>query len=86
MEIIENEAYLQRLMVYKGETRAESLALPGMDPLQYATQNYGLSAWYDLNGRKSEAALLRRQILSSGFWPAFGYIAAEADSSRLLIH
>jgi hypothetical protein len=56
-----------------------------IDPLVFATQNYGLSCWYDQQDRHAEAAEIRRLILSSNFWPAFGYIAAEADSARQLL-
>ena len=89
MEIIENDGYLSRLLLYKGEkvlpSATESSAEPSIDPLIFATEQYGISCWLDLNGQKNEAASVRRHILSSDFWPAFGYIAAEADSARLIV-
>ncbi len=89
MEIIENDGYLSRLLLYKGEkvlpSATESSAPSSTDPLIFATEQYGISCWLDLNGQKNEAASVRRHILSSDFWPAFGYIAAEADSARLIV-
>lgn len=85
IEIIENDGYLERLLIYKGDKEPVALHDPAIDPVMFATQNYGISCWYDLNGHPEEAAAIRRLILKSAFWPAFGYIAAEADSSRLTL-
>lgn len=86
MEIIENDGYLERLLIYKGQKEPIALTDPEADQVAFATQNYGISCWLDLNGRHTEASTVRRLILTSGFWPAFGYIAAEADSSRMRVH
>ncbi len=83
MEIIENEDYLLRLLLYKGEKDPDSFSDSLSSPLAFATQYYGISCWHEFNGRKAEASDLRKKILESGFWPAFGFIAAEADSARL---
>jgi tetratricopeptide (TPR) repeat protein len=83
MEIIENEDYLLRLLLYKGEKDPGSFADSISSPLVFATQYYGVSCWHEFKGHKAEAARLRERILASGFWPAFGFIAAEADSARL---
>lgn len=86
MEIIENDAYLRQLLIYKGEIIPESdLTLP-IDSASYPTLHYGVSCWHDAYDRPAEAASIRYLILSSSSWPAFGYIAAEADSSRLIVH
>lgn len=82
MEIIENTAYLHQLLVMKGMIDT----IPVQDqPAQLATSYYGLSCWYAAKNENAKASALRRQILEEGFWPAFGYIAAEADSVRLMI-
>jgi tetratricopeptide (TPR) repeat protein len=86
MEIIENDGYLERLLIYKGERKPVAIKDPTIDPVAFATQNYGISCWYEMNDQTAEAASIRRLILSSSIWPAFGYIAAEADSSRLTAH
>jgi tetratricopeptide (TPR) repeat protein len=84
MEIIENQAYLLRLLQFKGTEDGPSEASAQDDPMGYATSNYGRSCWLEVYGRKAEAASIRHQILSLPAWHSFGYIAAEADSARLL--
>ncbi len=83
MEIIENDGYHQRLLLYKGLIKPDALIGDAEDPIQAATQHYGVSAWYAFNGHPDKAAQLRKIILQNGYWPAFGYIAAEADSNRI---
>ena len=82
LEIIENDDYLLRLLLYKGEKDPASFADSISSPLAYATQYYGISCWHEFNDRKIEASDIRAKILASGFWPAFGFIASEADSAR----
>jgi hypothetical protein len=83
MEIIENDPYLQQLLVFKGAdsppSSSDTSVLPGT-----LVNQYGMSCWFDANGREAEAASLRKLILSTDLWPAFGYLAAEADSARQL--
>ena len=43
----------------------------------------GVGNWHLYNGRRDEAVSAFRQVLTSDQWPAFGYIAAEADLKRL---
>jgi tetratricopeptide (TPR) repeat protein len=82
MEIIENDDYLRRLLLYKtGTTPAEET---GNDATGRATLGYGVSCWHAFEGRSAEGASIRRTMLADGFWPAFGHIAAEADSARLV--
>ena len=85
MEIIENASYHRLLRVFKGELTAESLLAPGGAGLDSVTTRYGLAAWHLANGRKDDGAKLLREIVD-GYpqqWPAFGYVAAEADLARL---
>jgi tetratricopeptide (TPR) repeat protein len=84
MEIIENQAYLLRLLEFKGTEDGPSASEAQDDPIGYATSNYGRSCWLDVHGRNADAAAIRHQILSLSAWHAFGYIAAEADSARLI--
>jgi tetratricopeptide (TPR) repeat protein len=80
MEIIENEAYLQVLLLHKGLLTPDQL-IPNPDSLQAneVAQAYGLSCYLEQQGRQAEANTLRQNILATGQWPTFGYIAAEAD-------
>ena len=83
MEIIENESYYNRLLMYKGlKEPSDLLDLSNNDPeaqLDIVTQGYGVGNWYLYNGDKAKAKEVFDKVLSTGYWPAFGYIAAEAE-------
>ncbi len=82
MNIIENDGYHQLLLLYKGELSEDQLS--GNDSLGSSEAvQYGIANWYDYNGDKEEAHKRYRKIIKTGNWAAFGYIAAEADLSRL---
>ena len=87
MEIIENEAYFQRLLMYKGLVDPETLLPRDAEDddlkLQLVTQGYGLGNWYLYRGERERAIDIFKSIISVGYWPAFGHIAAEADLYRL---
>lgn len=86
MEIIENDAYHQRLLMYKGQVPPEDLlafdAISPENEVQVVTQGYGVANWLLSQGRKEEALRVFEAILATDYWPAFGYIAAEADMHR----
>ena len=83
LKIIENTAYFRRMLLYKGELPADSLLSQGeTDPLQYVTQGYGVGNWYLANGDSTKAFEIFRKVTDSGYWAAFGFIAAEADIAR----
>jgi hypothetical protein len=87
MEIIENDAYHRRLLMYKGEVEPEELLdlRAEDDPdtaLQIATQGYGVGNWYLVNGDEDAARRVFERIVGGTSWAAFGYIAAEADLNR----
>lgn len=83
LEIIENDAYHRRLLFYKGDLPADSLLVPGQtDELQYVTQGYGVGNWYLVEGDTTRAYEIFDRVLDTGYWAAFGYIAAEADVAR----
>lgn len=82
MEIIEVQSYLDVLLLHKGERTAEDLLGPtGADAtLGSTTTGYGVGMWHFLNGRPETAYEIWEAILSNtGQWPAFGYLAAEAE-------
>lgn len=86
MEILENDAYHRRLLVYKGELDPDSLVAGGLaeaDPLAVATHGYGLGAWRLIRGDRLQAVDAFRQVLETGYWSAFGYIAAESELAEL---
>ena len=85
MNVIENEAYRRLLFLFKGELPADSVLAndaEGQMSVADATSAYGLASWHLINGRESEALGLFRRIIAGGQWPAFGYIAAEAELAR----
>jgi tetratricopeptide (TPR) repeat protein len=84
VRVVENQAYLRRLRLYRGELPPDSLLDPeGRSTLDLATQGYGVGNWYLYNGRESDAEAVFWRITSAENWAPFGYIAAEADLRRL---
>ena len=84
MEIIENASYHRLLRMFKGELTPESLLVTGAAGLDTVTTKYGIAAWHLAHGRRAAALPLLREIVDGvpQQWPAFGYIAAEAELSR----
>ena len=84
MEIIENISYYRLLRRFKGELAAEPLFAPGSAGLDTVTTRYGIAAWHLANGRKDLALPQLHEVVDGHAqqWPAFGYIAAEAELSR----
>ena len=85
MEIIENTSYHRLLMLYKGTEKADALASSlAAGSLDAVTIGYGLGNWHLYNGRRDQAMMTFRQIVegNEAQWPAFGYLAAEAELAR----
>jgi tetratricopeptide (TPR) repeat protein len=84
MPIEENTAYYQRLLMYKELVKPETVLNPeNAEPLQVATQGYGVANWYLYNGDLDRARDVLEKIVAVGYWPAFGHIAAEVELQRL---
>jgi tetratricopeptide (TPR) repeat protein len=89
MAIIENGAYHQRLLVYMGLKKPESLVEtpPGLNErersLNFSVQAYGLGNWYLYGGDAGRARELFEKLVKEGGWASFGTIAAEAEISRM---
>ena len=84
MDILENQAYHRRLLMYKGLEKPEALLdTSNPDPTQIATQGYGVANYYVVTGDTARARQVFDRILAGTGWNAFGYIAAEADVQRL---
>lgn len=86
MRILENDAYHRRLLMYRGELPADSLLATDGDPVQVATQGYGVANWYLYNGDRERAMALFRRITAAPNWAPFGFIAAEAELARATGH
>lgn len=86
MEILENHAYYRRLQMYQGERTPDDLLTVGDGQdwaLTLATQGYGVGNWYLYNGQPDQARAVFEEVVAGSYWPAFGYIAAEADLRRM---
>lgn len=84
IEVIEDQAYLARLRLYRGELAPEDLLAEGIDDsLLLVTQGYGVGNWYLYQGQPERAMEVFQRVLDTGASAAFAYIAAEADLQRL---
>jgi tetratricopeptide (TPR) repeat protein len=88
MDIIENDAYFKRLLFYKSQLKPEDLLASEMttdeQKLQYVTQGYGLGNYYLAEGDTSKAKSIFQNVINTGYWSAFGYIASEMELVKLL--
>lgn len=82
MEIFEDDDYHQLLLMYKGIRSPESMMPGDGSSLTAATVGYGVGNWYLYNGNRERAHSIFRSILQTDQWPAFGYLAAEAEIAR----
>jgi len=86
MEIIENDAYFKRILMYKGNLAPETLlsTKAGTDDqnLQYVTQGYGLGNYYLSKGDTVMAKTVFQNVIQTGYWSAFGYIASEMELAK----
>jgi tetratricopeptide (TPR) repeat protein len=84
MDILENQSYHRRLLMYKGLEKPETLLdTAKADDTTIATQGYGVGNYYFVNGDAAKAREVFQKVTSGAGWNAFGYIAAEADLQRM---
>ena len=84
MDIIENHAYHELILMFKGVrsiTELESTLDRG--DVNAATIGYGLGSWHLLEGDRARAKAMFERVVGGPQWPAFGFIAAEADLARM---
>jgi len=87
----ENIVYKERVLMYKGDIKPETIlkSIPGyagdaFGDFELATQGYGVAMYYYFNGGKEKTFELFDRILKHDtFWSAFGFIAAYQDAKRL---
>jgi len=85
MDIIENDAYHQLLLLFRGDRTLEDLVGPsGAEAtLQSTTTAFGIGVWHLMEGRQAEAhETWERMLTGRNQWPAFGYLAAEGELAR----
>jgi tetratricopeptide (TPR) repeat protein len=76
-------AYVRRLRLYRGEIGPDALITPSdTGDVDVATLSFGLGNWYLVQGDSARARELFRRAVRSGGWPAFGFIASEAELTR----
>jgi tetratricopeptide (TPR) repeat protein len=87
MKIIENDAYFKRILMYRGDLTPETLLSTKADAddqkLQYVTQGYGLGNYYLSKGDTAMAKTVFQNVIQTGYWSAFGYIASEMELANL---
>lgn len=84
MDIIENDSYHKRLLMYKGEVAPGELFNPeNANGVDLATQGFGVGHWHLVEGRTEEARRIFEQVVAGHSWAAFGYIAAESELARM---
>lgn len=80
MGLIENEGYLQILMLYKGGQNAD-LLLKNLsqdnNALTNATTGFGLGNYYRLKGDSIKAKEIFEKVTTGSQWGSFAYMAAE---------
>jgi Flp pilus assembly protein TadD len=77
-------AYAKRLRMYRGELSPDALIAPSdTGDVDVATLAYGLGNWYLVHGDTAKARAQFQRSIASGGWPAFGFIASEAELARL---
>ena len=81
MDIVENHHYHRLLLMYKGEKTPEDTMDEArrQGELAVATVGYGVGNWYYYNSMEDKAIQIFNEILDTGGWAGFGYIAAESD-------
>lgn len=83
-EMIENEAYMDLLLLFKGIMSPEAIIekATATDGTLNPTYGYGIGFYY-LNKEQPEKAYdIFQQALDGPSWESFGYIASEAEITR----
>lgn len=77
-------AYAQRLKLYRGEIGPDNvITAADTGDVAVATLSYGIGNWHLVRGDTARATVWFERAIASGGWPAFGFIAAEAELRRL---
>jgi hypothetical protein len=80
MKVVENQAYYNLLFFYKGIKKEEELSrLAEASDLDMSTIGYGIGCWHLYNRDEQKAKNYFEKIVEGKYWPAFGFIAAEAE-------
>ena len=76
-------AYARRLSLYRGDLKPDALfTASDTTDIDVATLSFGLGNWYLVHGDTGRARAQFQRSIRSGGWPAFGFIASEAELAR----
>jgi len=79
-----NNAYAQRLRLYRGEIGPDQVITPAdTTDVAIATLSYGVGNWYLVRGDTARARDWFGRSVRSGGWPGFGFIISEVELRRL---
>lgn len=78
-------AYRQRIRLYRGEIGPEEVVTAADTAgIALSTLSFGVGNWYLARGDRTNARRwFERAVASADGWPAFGFIAAEAELGRV---
>lgn len=77
-------AYGQRLRLYQGRIGPGEVFTPAdTDDVAVATLSYGIGNWYLLRKETKRAKEWFERSVQSGGWPAFAFMASEAELKRM---
>jgi tetratricopeptide (TPR) repeat protein len=82
LEVIENRAYHELLLMARGEIDPKELENRDAATVDGTTVLYGVGNWYVVSGQPERARPIFERIVAGPQWAAFGYIAAEAELRR----
>lgn len=83
MDIIENEAYHRLLLIFRDSRHPDAVAADeALGALDSATIGYGIGCLHLFTGDNPAARAAFERVVSGDEWPAFGFIAAEAELAR----
>jgi hypothetical protein len=86
IEVIENTDYLKLIKLNRGEAKPEELiaSITGeANTLGSASLGYGIGNYFLYNGDNAKARAVFQKIVAGNQWSSFGYIAAEAELTRM---
>ncbi|HET7293516.1 MAG TPA: prolyl oligopeptidase family serine peptidase [Vicinamibacteria bacterium] len=82
LPVIEDQDYLDRLLVFKGEKGVDEL-LTGEGALSSATRLYGAGFYWLVSGQRDRARETFERLAASPDWAPFAVMAAEAELRRM---
>lgn len=83
MDVVASVPYHKLLLMESGEIAPQELTQQDPNSVDGVTILYGIGSWYYDGGQPEKAVPFWERVVHGSQWPAFGYIAAEADLARV---